>query len=170
MDPKPISSKPHYLRFASLSLALAGLILLVLPLVLRFYDAGAGGFTVDQFNVLALGAVLLLATVHLAFFVYRRLFPRFYEYQRECLESEGKLFENLTEELRGPLYDEGTIYAARLAQLIERRKLAQFQFTIRCVRFLLCFSVLAYLLWLATHMLTVAMLATPTASAPVSLL
>lgn len=162
--------KPHYLRFAGVSLTLAAFILIGLPYLLHFFDEGAGGFTVDKFNVLALGAMLVLATVHVAFFVFRQLFPRFYDYQRESLEGEGKLFENLTDELRTPLFGHSYLAPEHLNLLIERRKVSQFQFLIRCVRLLFCLSVLAYLLWLAQHMLTVAMLAVPTASAPASLL
>ncbi|GAB3233056.1 hypothetical protein GCM10027346_20740 [Hymenobacter seoulensis] len=162
--------KPNYLRFAGCSLLLAAFILIGLPYLLHFFDEGAGGFTVDKFNTLALAALLVLAAIHIAFFVYRRLFPRFYDYLRECLEGEGKLFENLTDELRGPLYSIDNIYPDHLNKLIERRKVAQFQLLLRCVRLSFCLLVLGFLLWLAVHMLTVAMTVLPTASAPASLL
>ncbi|MDF7810509.1 hypothetical protein [Hymenobacter sp. YC55] len=171
MDPRlPTTDKPHYLRFAFISLVLASFILIGLPYVLHLFDAGAGGFTADQFNTLALAAMLVLAAVHVGFFVFRRLFPRFYDYLRECLEGEGKLFENLTDQLWQPLIKADYLGPNRLAQLTERRKVAQFQFLIRCVRLSFCLLVLAYLLHLATHMLTVAMTVLPTASAPASLL
>lgn len=163
--------KPHYLRFAGLSLLMAAFIMLGLPSILQVFDAGAGGFTADKLNTLALAAMLVLAAVHLAFFVFRRLFPRFYDYMRECLEGEGKLFDNLTDELREPIFHKSTFAPSheRMNLLTERRKVAQFQFIIRCVRLLFCLFVLGFCAWLAVHMLTVAMTVLPTPSAPKSL-
>ncbi|WP_375436681.1 hypothetical protein [uncultured Hymenobacter sp.] len=164
-----ILSKPHYLRFAALALVLSAFIFLVLPYGLRLFDPTAGAFDAGTINALALAAVLFVAVLHLAFFAYRQLFPRFYDYQRECLEGEGKLFEKLTENLEKPLYPTGPPMELSVSDAMllaaERRKVAQFKFTIRCVRLFFCLLCLGFLLWLALHMLTVAMTAVP-GSAP----
>jgi hypothetical protein len=155
--------KPNYLQFAFRSLLLSGFILIGLPYLLWFWDRGAGGFKVDKFNTLALSALLFIGCIHLAFFGFRRLFPRFYDYMRECLEGEGKLFENLTSGLTTDL-DSLQHYVQKydmLPVIIERRKVAQLQLLIRCVRLSFCLLVLFGLLYLASHMLTVAFLAMP---------
>lgn len=157
---------PHYLRRATLGVLLTAAIFLALPPLLRLYDPTAGAFNVDVLNALGLAAILGTGVLHMALFTYEKFFPRFQAYQAESLESEGKLFENLTDELRGPLYAEENIYPHRLAQLIERRKVSQFQFLVRCVRLSFCLLCLAYLLHLVMQVVTVAMTAVP-GSAPV---
>ncbi|GAB3334346.1 hypothetical protein ACFQT0_19440 [Hymenobacter humi] len=152
---------PHYIRRATAGLVITGFIFLLLPPALRLIDPTAAGFNVDVLNALGLAAILGTGTLHMGLYAYEKFFPRFKDYQAECLESEGKLFENLTDELRAPLYDEANIYPNRLAQLVERRKVAQFIFLIRCVRLSFCLVSLAYLLYLVAHMLTLAMTAVP---------
>lgn len=168
MPPVTPLPNPHYLRYALVTLALAVFVLLGLPYVLHVFDAGAGGFTTDKLNTLALAATLFWAVLQLGFLAYRALFRRFKAYQSECLEESGKLFENVTDELRAPLYAEGVTegYNAEtnLAFFIERRKVAQFTFLVRCVRLFFCLGALFALLQLAQHALTVAMLATPGAA------
>ncbi|GAA3954053.1 hypothetical protein [Hymenobacter algoricola] len=166
MDPTPI---PRYLRFVTLALTIAAIVFVALPFVIRFFDPTAGGFSLELFNVPALAALLLLATLHLGFYAYGRLFPRFKSYQQQDMEGEGSLMKNLTDELREPLYEGDNIDPIQLNVYIERRKVAQFQFLIRCVRLAFCLVSLFFLLWLAQHMLTVAMLAVP-GNAPASLL
>ncbi|MDO7853152.1 hypothetical protein [Hymenobacter convexus] len=158
---------PNYIRQATKGLFATGLIFVVLPPVLRILDPTAGAFGIEILNVLGLAALLMSGVLHGSLFVYEKFLPRFHEYQAESLEGEAKLFENLTEELRKPLYEEANIYPARLAQLTERRKVNQFTFLIRCVRLSFCLLSLAYVLHLATQLVTVAMTAVP-ASAPAS--
>lgn len=156
---------PHYLRRATAGLLATGLIFLVLPPLVRLYDPTAGSFGAELLNALGVAAMLFSAVLHLGLLAYERFLPRFQAYQAECLEGEGKLFENLTDELRGPLHTEAPIYADRLAQLVERRKVNQFIFLIRCVRLSFCLLSLGYLLYLVAHMVSLAMTAVP-GSAP----
>ncbi|MGI4834623.1 MAG: hypothetical protein ACRYFK_14300 [Janthinobacterium lividum] len=167
MPPVPLP-KPRYLRYALLTLTLAVTVLLGLPYLLHFFDAGAGGFGTNTLNVLALAATLFWAVLQLGFLAYRALFGRFKIYLAECLEEAGKLFENVTDELRKPLFPNPatTDYASlseaeKIAILTERRKVSQYTFTVRCVRLAFCLLVLFGLLHLAEHALTVAMLASP---------
>ena len=156
---------PHYLRRASVGLFFAGLIFVVLPPVLRILDPTAGSFGIELLNALGLAAMLFSAVLHMALFAYEKFLAPFYTYQAESLDGQGKLFENLTDELRVPLYTEDNIYPARLAQLVERRKTNQFIFLVRCVRLSFCLLSLAFLLHLAMQVISVAMTAVP-ASAP----
>lgn len=152
---------PHYLRRATAGVLLTGLIFLLLPPVLRLYDPTAAGFNVDVLNALGLAAILGTGMLHMALYAYEKFFPRFKDYQAESLEGEGKLFENLTDELRTPLYQHDEVGVAQLNTFIERRKVAQFIFLIRCVRLSFCLLSLAYLLHLAERMITLAMTAVP---------
>jgi hypothetical protein len=159
---------PHYLRRASLGLFITVLVFVAFPAVLRLYDPSAGSFNIDTLNALGLAAVLLSAVLHLALVAYEKFLPKFYDYQRECLEGEGKLFENITESVEtslNRLADFALTDAQHVAVQIERRKTAQFKFTVRCVRLLFCLLSLAYLLHLAVDMVKTAMLAVP-GSAP----
>jgi len=88
---------------------------------------------------------MLAAILYLVFLAYSKVFPRFRTYQQESLEGEGKLFENITDELRAPLWQDGVeqampkwAVADRIASCTERRKVSQFQFAIRCVRLSFC--------------------------------
>lgn len=153
---------PRYVRYALLTLTLAVAVLLGLPYLLHFFDEGAGGFGTNSLNTLALAATLFWAVLQLGFLAYRALFRRFKGYQAECLEEAGKLFENVTDELREPLFGEAIyLVPESLALFTERRKVAQFTFLVRCVRLAFCLVTLFALCWLAQHALTVAMLATP---------
>jgi len=159
---------PRYLRYALLTLALAIVVLLGLPYLLHFFDAGAGGFTSDKLNVLALAATLFWVVLQLGFLAYRTLFRRFKGYQAECLEEAGKLFENVTDELRTPLFPAADVVQNldisqqhTLAIFTERRKVAQFTFLVRCVRLAFCLVTLFALCWLALHTLTLATLSAP---------
>jgi hypothetical protein len=167
MPPIPLP-KPRYLRYALVTLTLAVTVLLGLPSLLQLFDAGAGGFGTNTLNVLALAATLFWAVLQLGFLAYRALFRRFKAYQAECLEEAGKLFENVTDDLRIPLYPAADVVqnldisqAHTLNIFIERRKVAQFTFIVRCVRLAFCLLALFGLLHFAEHALTVAMLATP---------
>ena len=149
---------PRYARFAALTALLAGLVLLGLPYVLHLFTDTPGGFTVEQLNSFALGAAVFWLTLQMAFLAYRAFFKRFKNYQAECLEAEGKLFENIT----GPLNDEllrlrdlSNLTLPVACYLAENRKIATLQFIIRCVRLLFCLSALAYLLHLAQWAVTV---------------
>ncbi|WP_210519897.1 hypothetical protein [Hymenobacter terricola] len=159
---------PHYLRRAAAGLFATGFIFVALPPVLRVLDPTAGSFGIEILNALGLAALLFSGVLHGGLFVYEKFLPRFQEYQGESLEKNGKLYENLTDELRTPLYEEDNIYPHRLAQLIERRKVAEFQFKLRCVRLNYSLFSLAFLLCLAAFMASLAMTAVP-ASAPASL-
>jgi hypothetical protein len=162
MPPVAPLPNPHYLRYALVTLALACVVLLGLPYLLHLFDKGAGGFGTNTFNTLALGATLFWAVLQLGFLAYRALFRRFKAYQSECLEEAGKLFENVTDELREPLFGDAIyLVPESLALLTERRKVAQFTFIVRCARLSFCLIVLFALFSLAQHALTVAMLATP---------
>ncbi|WP_201979357.1 hypothetical protein [Hymenobacter rubidus] len=156
---------PNYLRRAASGLAMAAAIFLGLPFLIRLYDPTAGSFGVDLLNALGLAALLFSGALHMGLYAYEKFLPRFRTYQAESLEGEGMLFENLTTELRKPLFEEANIYPDRLAQLTERRKVHQFIFLVRCVRLSFCLLSLAYLLHLAAQMLTLAMTAVP-GSAP----
>lgn len=162
----PPKTYPRYLRLITTSFLLAATVFVLLPFVLRFFDPSAGSFGIDTLNALAFGAVLLAAILHLGFLAYSKVFPRFRAYQQESLEGEGKLFENLTDELRAPLYPTGTTYAGlseaeKLNILIERRKVSQFQFTIRCVRLSFCLLAFYALVLLSEHVLTAALTVVP---------
>lgn len=163
--PKP-RPKPRYVHIAVVALLAALAIMLVLPLVLHLFDAGAGGFGPDRLNVLALAALLLMAALLNGFLPYKYLFPRFKAYQQESLEGAGKLFENLTDELRAPLFQPRTCWSTEELVMLcaERRKTSQFQFTVRCVRLAFCLVCLFSLVHLAKWALTTATLATPGAS------
>ncbi len=155
--PSPMP-RPRLLRFATLSALLAALVLLGLPYLLHaLFGDEAGGFKVDQLNSFAFAAAVFWLALQLGYLAYRALFPRFRAYQGECLEEQGKLFENITEELRTPLWANPVFAPSheRLNLFIERRKVAQFQFLVRCVRYLLCFLALAYLIHLAQWAVTV---------------
>jgi hypothetical protein len=156
---------PNYLRRASVGILITGVIFLLMPPALRLVDPSAAGFNVDVLNALGLAAILATGGLHMALFAYEKFLPRFQAYQAESLEGEGKLFENITDELRKPLYEEENIYPNRLAQLIERRKVNQFTFTVRCVRLSFCLLSLGYLLHLVVQMISLAMTAVP-GSAP----
>ncbi|MBJ6109437.1 hypothetical protein JAO73_10460 [Hymenobacter sp. BT523] len=156
---------PNYLRRAASGLLFAGAIFLGLPYLIRLYDPTAGSFGADLLNTLGLAALLFSGVLHMGLFAYEKFLPRFRQYQAESLEGEGKLFDNLTDELVKPLYAEANIYPHRLAQLTERRKVNQFIFLIRCVRLSFCLLSLAYLLHLAAQLLVAALTAVP-GSAP----
>ncbi len=159
---------PHYLRRAASGLLIAAAIFLAVPFLIRLYDPTAGSFGADLLNALALAALLFSGAMHMGLYGYEKFFPRFQSYQAESLEGEGKLFENLTD----PLDKTMDLCAARVITMeqylpinIERRKIAQFKFLIRCVRLSFCLLCLAYLLHLAMQALSLAMTAVP-GSAP----
>lgn len=159
---------PHYLRRATAGLFITGLVFILFPALLRFYDPTAGSFNIDTLNALGLAAVLFSGVLHLGLVAYEKLLPRFYDYQRESLEGEGKLFENITDSLETSLTrlaDYALTGEQHVAVQVERRKTAQFKFTVRCVRLLFCLLSLAYLVHLAADMAKTAMLAVP-GSAP----
>jgi hypothetical protein len=166
----PTPTYPRYLRLITFSLVLAAGVFILLPFVLRFFDPSAGSFGIDTLNALAFGAVMLAAILHLGFLAYSKVFPRFRTYQQESLEGEGKLFENITDELRTPLWcateDDQEAFMSlpvseRLAVCVERRKVSQFQFIIRCVRLSFCLLAFYYCVQLSEHVLTSVLTAVP---------
>ena len=158
---------PHYLRRAAAGLLATGVIFVALPPVLRVLDPTAGSFGIEILNALGLAALLFSGVLHGGLFVYEKFLPGFHNYQGESLEKDAKLYENLSQELRAPLYSEERIYADRLAVYAERRKVNQFIFKMRCTRLNYSLFSLAFLLCLGAFMVNLAMTAVP-ASAPVS--
>ncbi|WP_460503960.1 hypothetical protein, partial [Hymenobacter agri] len=156
---------PHYLRRAAAGLLATGVIFVVLPPILRVLDPTAGSFGIEILNALGLAALLFSGVLHGGLFVYEKFLGRFHKYQGESLEGEGKLYENLSDELRKPLYQDERIYADRLAVYAERRKVNQFIFHMRCTRLNYSLFSLAFLLCLGAFMVNLAMTAVP-ASAP----
>lgn len=159
---------PHYLRRATAGLFVTGAIFVGLPPILRVIDPTAGSFGIELLNALGLAAMLFGAVLHLALIAYEKFLAPLYRYQAESLDGEGKLFENVTDELRRPLWQEGVeetmpkwAVVDRIAFCAERRKVSQFQFLIRCVRLSFCLLSLAYLLHLALQVVTVAMTVVP---------
>jgi hypothetical protein len=159
----PIKNQPRYLRLITFSLLLAAAVFVLLPHVLRFFDPSAGAFGIDTLNALAFGAVLLAAILHLGFLAYDKVFPRFRTYQQESLEGDGKLFENLTDDLETDLsyLEDWTSPHERLPLLIENRKVAQFKFLIRCVRLSFCLLAFYALVQLSEHVLTAVLTVVP---------
>ena len=160
---KPTKTYPRYLRLITISLVAAAAVFVLLPHVLRFFDPSAGSFGIDTLNALAFGAVLLAAILHLGFLAYSKVFPRFRTYQAESLEGDGKLFENLTDDLETDLgyLEDWTSPHERLPLLIENRKVAQFKFRIRCVRLSFCLLAFYALVLLSEHVLTAALTVVP---------
>ncbi|HEX8506350.1 MAG TPA: hypothetical protein VF630_13360 [Hymenobacter sp.] len=159
---------PHYLRRATAGLFITGLIFALLPPVLRVLDPTAGSFGIEILNALGLAAMLFSGVLHGGLFVYEKFLPGFYKYQGESLEKDAKLYENLSQELKEPLYQDERIYADRLAVYRERRKVNQFIFQMRCTRLNYSLFSIAFLLCLGAFMVNLAMTAVP-ASAPASL-
>ena len=161
---------PRYLRLATLALLATAVVFILLPYVLRLFDPSAGSFGIDTFNALSFGAALLAAILHLGFWAYERLFPRFKGYQQESLEDEARLFENLTGELEAGLdYLKHWVHEAdQLPVRVEARKIAQFKFLIRCVRLLFCLSALYCLVNLSERVLTAALTVVPKQALPVA--
>jgi hypothetical protein len=158
-----LKTSPRYLRLITFSLLLAAAVFVLLPFVLRLFDPSAGSFGIDTLNALAFGALLLAAILHLGFLAYSKVFPQFRTYQQDSLEGEGKLFENLTNDLEIDLqYLVDWVQPhERLPVLIENRKVAQFKFLIRCVRLSFCLLALSYLVQLSEHVLTAALTVVP---------
>lgn len=160
---------PHYLRRAATGLFATGFIFVMLPIVLRILDPTAGSFGIEILNALGLAALLFSGVLHGGLFVYEKFLPQFHKYQGESLEQDAKLYENLSDKLLAPLYGEDRIYADRLAVYVERRKVNQFIFNMRCKRLNYSLFSLAFLLCLGAFMVNLAMTAVP-ASAPALLL
>lgn len=122
--------------------ALAAAIFFAAPPLIRWYarQAGlpmAGAFDLGTLNAPVLAALQFFAAVSLAFVPWRFLFPGLYRYVRDCMED--KLLENLTKALTDALPSASIYNAAEAIQLAaERRRISQFQFTIRCVRLFFC--------------------------------
>jgi hypothetical protein len=91
----------------------------------------------------------------MAFISWRWLFPDLYEYAVDCME--GKLLENLTDDLKLFL----THTQQDIMHAAERRHIAQFQFIIRCTRFVFALFPFLLFLLLANHALTAALTAVP---------
>jgi hypothetical protein len=159
---------PNYIRRATVAIVVTGLIFLLMPPALRLIDPTASGFNVEVLNALGLAAILGTGVLHMALYAYEKFLPAFQKYQAESLEGEGKLFENLTDDLEtslNRLADCPLASQEHVQVQIERRKTAQFKFIIRCVRLSFCLLSLAYLLHLALQLVTVALTAVP-ASGP----
>ncbi|MVN77744.1 hypothetical protein GO988_15530 [Hymenobacter sp. HMF4947] len=134
------------------------LIFFGLPHVLRWFDPTAGGFAPDTVNAAALGAFHYFAALSMAYASWRWLFPDLHAYAVETME--GKLLKNLTDDLEKLFYDR----SCKLRAVTEKRHIAQFQFLIRCVRFVLALSPFLFFLLLANHALTAALTAVPAAA------
>lgn len=134
------------------------LVFFALPPALRLLDPTAGGFAPDTINAAALGAFQYFAALSMAYVSWRWLFPGLYAYAAECME--GKLLENLTDELKQFISADG----ADLFKAAELRHIAQLQFLIRCVRFVFALSPFLFFLLLANHALTAALTAVPGAA------
>ena len=154
---------PRYVRLASIALLVTALVAFVLPPIIHLIDPSAGHFSLDTFNALTWGALLLAAIVHLGAIAYGKLLPRFKSYQQESLEGEGKFFENLTDELELGLTELKPQLqpAEKLALAIENREIKQFKFRIRCVRLAYCLLAFYALVLLAEHVLTAVLTAVP---------
>jgi hypothetical protein len=131
------------------------LVFFALPPALRLIDPTAGGFAPDTINAAALGAFQFFAALTMAFISWRWLFPDLYEYAVDCME--GKLLENLTDDLKLFL----THTQQDIMHAAERRHIAQFQFIIRCTRFVFALFPFLLFLLLANHALTAALTAVP---------
>jgi hypothetical protein len=86
-----------------------------------------------------LAALQFFAAVSLAYMPWRFLFPGLYGYVRDYMED--KLLENMTKVLSDalPPYETASLADGTTIQLAaERRRISQFQFTIRCVRLIFC--------------------------------
>ncbi|TPG71983.1 hypothetical protein EAH73_01695 [Hymenobacter nivis] len=136
--------------------ALALGVFFLLPFALRLIDPTAGGFAPDTINAAALGAFQFFAALSMAYASWRWLFPDLYRYAMDCME--GKLLENLTDDLKALL---GPTRSVSLLEATEYRHIAQFQFLIRCTRFVLSLSPFLLFLLLANHALTAALTAVP---------
>ena len=158
-----LATYPRYVRLATIALVLTALVAFVLPPLLHLIDPSAGHFSLDTFNALTWGALLLAAIVHLGALAYGKLLPRFKTYQQESLEGEGKFFENLTDELEEGLATLRPQLAPgeRLAHAIETRQVKQFKFLIRCVRTAFCLLSFYALVLLAERVLTAVLTAVP---------
>ncbi|MDJ0367286.1 hypothetical protein QMK33_19230 [Hymenobacter sp. H14-R3] len=136
----------------------ASSIFFVLPHVLRWFDPTAGGFAPDTVNAAALGAFHYFAALSMAYVSWRWIFPDLYAYAIDCMSD--KLLANLTDELKNLFNDR----SCDLRAVAEKRHIAQFQFLIRCVRFVFALSPFLFFLLLANHALTAALTAVPAAA------
>ena len=147
--------------------AIAAVIFFLAPPALRWYTryAGlpaAGSFDMGTLNAPVLAALQFFAAVSMAFVPWRFLFPGLYRYVRDCMED--KLLENLTKALTDELPDyEKASWTDNTAILLaaERRRISQFQFTIRCVRLLFCLLPFFAFLLLAQAFLNTALTIVP---------
>ncbi|WP_375419230.1 hypothetical protein [uncultured Hymenobacter sp.] len=130
-----------------------------MPPLVRWWNPAAGAFDVGTLNAPVLAALQFFAAVSMAFVAWRFLFPVLYAYVRESMEE--KLFEKLTADLISQLPSAELANANSIFHAAERRRIAQFQFLIRCVRFL--FSLLPFFVFLvlATRMVNSALTIVP---------
>lgn len=147
------------LRIAGL-LAGAGAMFVLLPLLLRYlFGPAAGGFDPSMLTIGTLAALQFFVTVSLAFAAWYFLFPKLYAYVRDCMEE--KLFGSLTQELIDQLPPVELATSVSVFQAAERRKIAHFQFLIRCVRLLLSLLPFFVFLQLATQVVSAALTIVP---------
>jgi hypothetical protein len=167
MNPTPQPSKPRRgWRILSM-VALAAAVFFLIPPLMRWYTTyyhlpAAGSFDMGTFNVPVLAALLHFAAVSMAFVPWYFLFPGLYGYVRDCME--GKLLENVTKALTDelPTYETASLTdGAAIKLAAERRHIAQFQFLIRCVRFIFSLSPFLLFLALAEHFLSNALTVVP---------
>jgi hypothetical protein len=125
------------------------------PLALRWLNPEAGSFDVGTLNAPILAALQFFAAVSMAFVAWRFLFPGLYGYVRDCME--GKLLENLTEDLKLYLNSEDV----NIMLAAEKRHIAQFQFIIRCTRFVLALFPFVFFLVLAMRFVNTALTVVP---------
>ncbi len=147
--------------------AIAAAIFFLAPPALRWYTGyaglpAAGSFDTGTLNAPVLAALQFFAAVSMAFVPWRFLFPGLYRYVRDCMED--KLLENVTKSLTDMLPtpgSEGWLGAQTIELAAERRRISQFQFTIRCVRLLFCLLPFFAFLALAQAFLNTALTIVP---------
>jgi len=142
--------------------ALAAAMFLLAPPLLRWLNPAAGAFDVGTLNAPVLAALQFFAAVSMAYVPWRFLFPGLYRYVRDCMED--KLLENLTKTLTDelPNYEKASwTDGTAILLAAERRRISQFQFTIRCVRLVFCLLPFFAFLLLAQAFLNTALTVVP---------
>lgn len=147
-------------RIVLLVAAALAVLLVAGPALIKFTEAAelprSGTFDIGVLEVPVLGAFQFFAAVSIAFAAYYALFHKLYAYVRDCMEE--KLFSTLTTTLVDQLPKAELATLENIAHAAEARHIAQFQFRIRCVRFLLSllpfFFLLAGSLFIVNNALT----------------
>ena len=159
MQPTTPTAARKGLRILLMVAAAVAVFFLAPPLLRAYSEAAglprAGSFDLGFLNVPVLAALQFFAAVSFAFLPWRVLFPGLYGYVRDCMEE--KLLANITDKLTANF--EANEYNILVAA--ERRRIAQFQFLIRCVRLLFCLLPFFAFLLLAQQFLSNALTVVP---------